>query len=482
MTTAPRPHSPRPWLRRRFILPIVDLAAVFLGWYLAYLVRYELEVGGDIDNFNRLTWSVYRPWGFVLAALIVVLCALEGLYARRRNAPWFEVVYEQATSTIVGIALLTIVLYGVRPMAQSRLMLPYAAGTCIVVLALVRVADGAWQRWRRRRGIGVQRTLIVGAGEAGRAVMRNLLARPDLGYDVIGFLDDHPDKLDKAIGRWAPLGSTRQLGRLLREGGMDLVIIALPWTARERIANMVADCEAHDVGVRIVPDLFQLSLNRVDSDALGGVPLLAVRQPVIQGWRLRLKRAIDIGVAAAALTVTSPLLALTALAIRLEGPGPILFRQTRVGRHGRVFTFFKFRSMVPGAEEVLPDLQAHNEADGPIFKMRADPRVTAVGRWIRRLSIDELPQLWNVLRGDMSLVGPRPPIPAEVEDYQPWHHRRLDVAPGMTGLWQVSGRSKLTFDEMVMLDLFYAENWSLMLDLRILLRTVPTVLLGTGAY
>jgi exopolysaccharide biosynthesis polyprenyl glycosylphosphotransferase len=223
-------------------------------------------------------------------------------------------------------------------------------------------------------------------------------------------------------------------------------------------------------------------LNRVDSDALGGVPLLAVRQPVIQGWRLRLKRAIDVGFSLVSLTLTAPVLALTALAIRLEGPGPIFFRQTRVGRHGRDFTFFKFRSMVPGAEEVLPDLQAHNEAEGPIFKMRADPRVTRVGRWIRRLSIDELPQLLNVLRGDMSLVGPRPPLPSEVASYQPWHRRRLDVAPGMTGLWQVSGRSKLTFDEMVMLDLYYAENWSLMLDLRILLRTVPTVLLGTGAY
>ncbi len=473
---------PRPILRRRVILPLVDLAAIYLGWYLAYLVRYQLEVGGPIDAFNRLPWAVYRPWGLGLAALVVVLCALEGLYTRRRNAPWFEVVYELATSTIVGVALLTIVLYGVRPLAQSRLMLPYAAVTTVLVLALVRVGDGWWQRWRRRRGIGVQRTLIVGAGEAGRAVMRSLLAQPDLGYDVIGFLDDHPDKQEKAIGRWAPLGSTRQLGRLLRDGRADLVIIALPWTARTRIADMVALCEAHDVGVRIVPDFLQLSLNRVDSDALGGVPLLAVRQPVIQGWRLQLKRALDVAIALSVLTVTSPLLAATALAIRLEGPGPILFRQTRVGRHGRPFTFYKFRSMVPGAEDVLPELQAHNEADGPIFKMRDDPRVTRVGRWIRRLSIDELPQLWNVLRGDMSLVGPRPPIPAEVADYQPWHRRRLDVAPGMTGLWQVSGRSKLTFDEMVMLDLFYAENWSLMLDLRILLRTVPTVLFGTGAY
>jgi exopolysaccharide biosynthesis polyprenyl glycosylphosphotransferase len=260
------------------------------------------------------------------------------------------------------------------------------------------------------------------------------------------------------------------------------VIVTLPWTAREKIVELVDVCGAFDVRVRIVPDLFQLSLNRVDGESLNGIPLIAVRAPTIRGWRFRAKRAMDVAFTSVLLALTAPLMAVTALAILIDSRGPVLYRQLRVGRNGHVFTLFKFRSMRIDADVVREGLSHHNEATGPIFKMRRDPRVTRVGRVIRRLSLDELPQLWNVLRGDMSLVGPRPPMPGEVEEYQEWHHRRLEVAPGMTGLWQVSGRSKLTFDEMVMLDLFYAENWSLFLDLKILMRTVPTVLMGVGAY
>jgi exopolysaccharide biosynthesis polyprenyl glycosylphosphotransferase len=263
---------------------------------------------------------------------------------------------------------------------------------------------------------------------------------------------------------------------------VDLVIVALPWRARDLIVRLVRVCERSGVAVRLVPDLFQLSLNRVDLDQFYGVPLIAVRAPVISGRQGSVKRAIDVVVAAVSLIVTAPLTAAIALAIRLETPGPALFRQTRLGRDGVPFTCLKFRSMVQDAERELPSLADRNEASGPLFKMRDDPRLTRVGRWIRRLSLDELPQLLNVLAGDMSLVGPRPPLPGEAEQYEDWHRRRLEVAPGLTGLWQVSGRSEVTFDEMVMLDLFYAENWSLAMDMQILLRTVPSVLRGTGAF
>jgi lipopolysaccharide/colanic/teichoic acid biosynthesis glycosyltransferase len=200
---------------------------------------------------------------------------------------------------------------------------------------------------------------------------------------------------------------------------------------------------------------------------------LAAPTPAVAALAMNLRRLIK---------GNPPLLLVIALAIRLGSPGPIFFRQTRVGREGRLFTCYKFRSMRDGADELRAALHDLNEATGPIFKMRDDPRLTRVGKIIRRLSFDELPQLYNVLLGDMSLVGPRPPMPSEVEAYQAWHRRRLEVSPGLTGLWQVSGRSNLTFDEMVMLDLFYAENWSLVRDFKILLRTVPVVLRGTGAY
>jgi len=191
---------------------------------------------------------------------------------------------------------------------------------------------------------------------------------------------------------------------------------------------------------------------------------------------------VDIVVAGVVLVLAAPLMLAIAAAIKLDSPGPVLFRQVRLGRNRQRFVINKFRSMRVTAEAEQADLAALNEADGPIFKIRQDPRLTRVGRFLRRLSLDELPQFINVLSGDMSLVGPRPPIPREVERYEDWHHQRLEVAPGLTGLWQVSGRSELTFDEMVLLDIWYIENWNLGLDFKILLRTVPAVFFGNGAY
>jgi exopolysaccharide biosynthesis polyprenyl glycosylphosphotransferase len=258
--------------------------------------------------------------------------------------------------------------------------------------------------------------------------------------------------------------------------------VALPWRSIEKIMDIMDQCEQLGVPARIVPDLFQLRLNRVDVDDLNGIPLIGVRDVSIRGWNRAIKRVVDIVIAAVGLILAAPVMGVASILIRWDSPGPVLFPQVRIGRDGRPFTIYKFRSMIVGAEAAQAQLRMINEATGPLFKIRRDPRMTRIGRWLRRLSIDEIPQLWNVLKGDMSLVGPRPAVPSEVAQYQPWHRKRLQVEPGMTGLSQVSGRSELTFDEMVMLDLFYAENWSLGLDFKIILRTIPTIIMGTGAY
>jgi len=324
--------------------------------------------------------------------------------------------------------------------------------------------------------------LVVGAGEIGRSVIRAVVARPELGYHVVGIVDDDPSKSKTDIGRFPALGTTDNLSDLIYSQRIDEVIIALPWLSHRKIEEVSRVCEQCRVRARIVPDLFQLTLSHVVVESLDGIPLLGMSEPALVSWQIAAKRAMDVLISALGLIVLSPLLGLTALAIRLDSPGPVVFRQTRVGRGGRHFTCFKFRSMFVDAEARLARLRGQNEASGPVFKMRQDPRVTGVGRFIRRTSIDELPQLWNVLLGEMSLVGPRPAIPSEVAEYEPWHVRRLEVWPGMTGLWQVSGRSNVTFDEMVLLDVYYIENWSALLDVRILLKTIPTVVLGDGAY
>ncbi len=470
--------------RWRPVVAGLDFLVANAAFGLAYWLRYEAEIGGPITSFTDVPFVDYAPWGLMLSGIIVALLAIEGHYANRRRSSWIESLYSIAGGTLVAVAILIVILYGIRPTAQSRLMLPYAALTTISSLGILRALEGWQHRRALKEGRGALRTLIVGAGESGRAIMRNIVAMPELGYRVVGFLDDDDDKRTRTIGRFQPLGETGELSEILDAEDVDLVIVTLPWSARDVIERLIETCEELGVGVRIVPDLLQLSLNRVVTESFNGIPLIVVRAPALQaaGWSSRVKRAMDVFIALGLIVVGAPLWAVIATAIRLEGPGPILFHQPRVGRDGKQFTLLKFRSMVQGADARRASLRDHSEVDGPIFKMRRDPRTTRVGRVIRRLSLDELPQLWNVLIGDMSLVGPRPPMPSEVVEYQDWHRRRLDVAPGMTGLWQVSGRSKLTFDEMVMLDLFYAENWSLFLDLKILLRTVPTVLRGTGAY
>jgi exopolysaccharide biosynthesis polyprenyl glycosylphosphotransferase len=312
--------------------------------------------------------------------------------------------------------------------------------------------------------------------------MRNIVAQSNLGYHVVGFVDDKPEKGNRDLGRFKGLGSTENIPDIIQKHKVDVVIITLPWLYHRKILSIMAQCERARVTVKIVPDLFQMSLSSVDVDDLSGIPLIGIRPVSIKGWNLAIKRGFDFLFASLALLLLSPIMLVTALLVRLESPGPVVFRQTRIGRGGRPFTVFKFRSMHEGAEQEQQMLADLNEASGPLFKIREDPRRTKLGTFLRRTSLDELPQFYNVLKGDMSLIGPRPALPSEVERYQEWHKKRLEASPGITGLWQVSGRSELSFDEMVLLDIYYIENWSLGLDLRISLMTIPALILGTGAY
>jgi exopolysaccharide biosynthesis polyprenyl glycosylphosphotransferase len=294
------------------------------------------------------------------------------------------------------------------------------------------------------------------------------------------------------------LGNTSDLGRVIAEREVDEVMLAVPSASHDRVMDLIGECLRLRVRWKVVPNLCDLTLDRVHLDRVGGLPLIGLRGSTIVGFSWVLKRVFDLAVATTALMLLAPFLLLLALAIRVSSRGPVLFRQTRVGLQGKPFTFLKFRSM---RAQSGTDIHRRFTADwiygrtGPagrsvgaaafppvplpvVHKITRDPRVTPIGRILRRTSLDELPQLWNVLRGDMSIVGPRPPIPYEYDRYTEWHKRRLEVLPGITGLWQVSGRNALSFDDMVRLDIEYIENWSLEEDIRILLKTVPVLLFG----
>jgi exopolysaccharide biosynthesis polyprenyl glycosylphosphotransferase len=466
--------------RAPFWVLFLDVAMINLAMLLAYLFRYRLQ--WLLDVVYDAPFLAYVPFSVFFTLVVPFMLWVDGAYRDWRGRSWLDHVYRIINAVAKALVVVSAMAFVFRPLVYSRLLILEAGLAFIVLLSLDRLLVIAFERWLRRRGVGVKRVVIVGAGEVGRRVIRTIVARPDLGYEIVGYVDDNPDKGEGEIGRLPGMGSLDNLPKIIDCEGVDEVVVTLPWTYHRRILSVVRECERRNVLARIVPDFFQLSLRQVAISDLGGVPLISVHEVAFGSTALFFKRVMDIFGALVGLTFGAPVFAAIAAAIKISSPGPVLFRQERVGEKGRHFSIYKFRSMRCGAEEEVDQLRDLNEADGPIFKIRNDPRLTKVGAFLRRTSLDELPQLFNVLKGEMSLVGPRPPLPAEVEAYQPWHRKRLSVPPGMTGLWQVSGRSDLSFDEMVLLDIYYIENWTPWLDISIMLRTVPKVLLAQGAY
>nr|MBC7244954.1 undecaprenyl-phosphate glucose phosphotransferase [Chloroflexota bacterium] len=461
---------------------LTDILLINTGFFIAYLIRYQWQWFRPVDEAFWVPYSVYWPYSLALTTILVFIFWTEGLYSSKRRHSLSNDTYIILRGLVTGVAALYVLSLGYRAVLLSRLIPAYAGAMIGVLLTMSRAIEKMIEGQLRKRGYGVQRVLIVGAGETGRTIMRNIVAQPELGYQVVGFVDDKPERGNRDLGRFKGLGNTDQIPEIIKNYHVDTVLITLPWLYYRKILGIMGQCERLRVSIKIVPDLFQISLSQVDIDDLGGIPLIGIKSVSIKGWNLALKRAIDIIFSLLFLILLSPLMLLIAVLIKLDSPGPIIFKQTRIGRGGRPFTVYKFRSMYHGAELEREALTNLNEATGPLFKIRDDPRRTMLGKFLRRSSLDELPQFYNVLKGEMSLVGPRPALPREVEQYQEWHKKRLETWPGLTGLWQVSGRSNLSFDDMVLLDIYYVENWSLWLDLKIALRTIPAIILGTGAY
>lgn len=467
--------------RVRLLTIGVDLLLINAGFIFAYLARYEWEWFLTVTSFA--SYSEYIGQQILLNILLILTFTQSKVWKRRRGEFFIDEVSRIISTTAAGIFLMGVVTFFIQPIPYSRLLLFWVLFFIVLFISLARLGRRAILSYLYAKGRAVDRVLVISSGEVGRSVIRTLLARPDLGYKAIGYLHDGQRENNIGLGRIPHLGQYTDLERILKEQtNLHSVFIALPGEMHAQISQLLRVCHKYDVRPEVVPDLLQLSLNRVEFNNMAGIPTLGVRDVGISPWQQALKRLMDLVIVFLGGPFALIAMGLIGIAIKLDSRGPVFYSATRIGRNGKPFKMFKFRSMVVGADEQKQLLEPLNEADGPIFKMKKDPRQTRVGRIIRKMSLDELPQIYNVLLGQMSLVGPRPPLPEEVANYQPWHMQRLSVIGGITGLWQVSGRSDLTFDELCLLDIYYIENWSLAFDLRILFQTIPHTLFRRGAY
>jgi exopolysaccharide biosynthesis polyprenyl glycosylphosphotransferase len=413
--------------------------------------------------------------GFLLlyAGLVVLACMSQDLYrtARERSA------WEESASVVKAVgfatALLVLFIFTSGNKEISRLVVVCSGAWNAGVLAGWRYAKRHYVLRRAERGEGVSRVLIVGTGKLGRALAAWLEENRQLGYQVCGFLDTHPD------GDARVLGSVRDLRKVALGQFADQLFVTLP-ADREMVKEIFLEARRLRLSLSVVPDLYDGLGWRAPVETIGGFPVIELHGEPIPVLGLAVKRGIDLLGAMALLFLAAPALVLAAIWIRRDSPGPAFYPAMRVGKKGRKFRCYKLRTMVEEADAQKDTLRKTNERNGPFFKMENDPRVTRCGKWLRKFSIDELPQLLNVLRGEMSLVGPRPHPVDDFERYTIEHLRRLDVKPGVTGLWQVTARGDPSFDTNMVLDLEYIENWSLRLDLTVLLRTFKVVLEGEG--
>jgi exopolysaccharide biosynthesis polyprenyl glycosylphosphotransferase len=452
-------------------LRVFDLGALVLAFPAAYAAHGAFRGVGVLAPMNAYLSAV---------VLTIVLWSVLAWVYQVYDAPVRGVAGELARTTrafvMVAIAAAAVAYVAKHQMASRLLAALYFA----FAFALIMGGRIVWRELARMTagGANARRCAVVGTGGMAREIVESISAHPEWGMRFAGFirLDGTRDR-----SRGPVLGVLSRLGRILEDEVLDVVIFAVP---RERLGDVERGmqlCEEQGVEVRISLDILRFGTGNMMLADLDGVPMLAFTRTPSDAIALAAKRVFDIAASGFAMVVFAPLFAAIAVAIRLDSPGPVFFRQRRVGRNGRAFNMLKFRSMYRDAEQRLEALKTQNEMSGPVFKMKNDPRITRVGSFLRKTSLDELPQFLNVLKGEMSVVGPRPPIPAEVREYKRWQRRRLSVKPGITCVWQISGRNNIDFERWMEMDLDYIDRWSLWGDLAICLKTIPAVLTSRGA-
>jgi exopolysaccharide biosynthesis polyprenyl glycosylphosphotransferase len=465
--TASPSHVRNALFARRFMVVVVDLLSIWCGGLIAIALRFPLH--------SESTVGTHGAFLLLYSGLVILFCNTQKLYSGAQFLSSKQETMAITRALALASILLTTFIYVSGLKTISRFVVALT-----MLLGLVSIAGSRY--WRRRRlqsaaadGFICRNVLIVGTDLAAQTLREYLQHNRCFGYVAVGFIVADADDFHftKDV-----LGSVSDLAEIARARFIDEVIIST--ANRTAVKCAIAEARACGLGVRVLPDLYDGLAWGAPVEYVGLLPTICLHQKRIPALALMIKRGMDVILSSAALLVLSPLIAAIALAVKFDSPGPVFYTSDRVGRKGRNFGCHKFRTMVRNADNMLAQLRHLNERDGILFKISNDPRITPVGRFLRKYSLDELPQFWNVLKGDMSLVGPRPPIAAEVRQYQVDHLKRLDVMPGITGLWQVEARTNPSFDSYIALDMEYVDRWNLLLDLRILVRTAAVVFAGTG--
>ena len=467
------------WLRRAAVG--ADALALGAVWWLWIHARAALHPHLPLEHFALQPVDVdTQLWlGLLVVPVFVTVLWARGTWHALRRSSWLDHARALSGSVLLATVLLGALVFALGLAEASRTVLGGFALSAVPLLLASRAAQLTVLRALRLRQFDPHRVLVVGEFAGAEMLVQAAARRPEWGVAVMGRLS--LDSSDRESAEYCPwLGTVDSLVELAGTGVQEVYVTAAAANPA-RLADVSDVCDGIGATMSVEASFLGLRAERAELTEVGGWPVLTFPPSPHSPVALAAKRALDVCGALLLALAALPLIVGIAALVRVVDGGPALFRQERVGRFGRTFTMWKFRSMTPNAEAQRSELDALNEVEGHAFKMEADPRITAVGRWLRRSSLDELPQLWNVLTGDMSLVGPRPPLASEVAQYERWQLRRLSVTPGLTGLWQVSGRADLPFDRWVELDLEYIDNWSLWLDVRLLIRTLPAVIRGTGA-
>lgn len=474
------------FLRRLMIA--ADIIVVAVSFILTYFLRANIHSFYKLDLIpSRQVIGAPAPLDMYLWLLLFILpiwsglLYFQGMYKSFRTRKVIEIAWIIVRTSFFGILLFgsAVFIFKLHYVSRVFMLLFTALSACFLsiekglLVSIFRVA--------RKRGYNYRNLLIVGTGARADKFIHLVRQHKEWGLRIIGLIDDDAEKLGKEVLNIKIIGLLKDIPQILHENIIDEVIFVVPRSWLSRIEESILACEVEGVKTTIAMDLFNLKFAKARPTDLNGFPLLSFETTSEEQWKLFVKRGFDLVASFIGLFFLAPLFLIFAVAIKLTSEGPIFFKQKRCGVNGRIFTLLKFRTMVAGAEEMQDELLLKNEMSGPVFKMKDDPRVTPIGRFLRKTSIDELPQLINILRGEMSIVGPRPPLPGEVEKYDIWQRRRLSMKPGLTCLWQAGGRNKIDFDKWMELDLKYIDDWSLWLDFKIVIKTIPVVLLGIGA-